>query len=65
MPDKSKGGGPKTDKGKAISSRNSITHGLAAKSWINDDEQALFDTTVEALTHDFNPQSNIEYQLNA
>lgn len=63
MSDKSKGGGPKTDKGKAISSRNSITHGLTAKNWINDDEQALFDTTVEALTHDFNPQSHIEQML--
>ena len=63
MSNKSKGGGPKTDKGKEISSRNSMTHGLTAKSWINDDEQTLFDTTVEALTHDFDPQSNIERML--
>jgi len=60
MTNKSKGGGPKTDNGKAISSRNSITHGLTAKRWINDDEQSLFDTTVEALSKDFDPQTSIE-----
>jgi len=60
MTNKSKGGGPKTDNGKAISSRNSITHGLTAKRWINDDEQSLFDATVEALTEDFDPQTSIE-----
>ena len=60
MANKSKGGGPKTDNGKAISSRNSITHGLAAKRWINDDEQDLFDAIVEALTKDFDPKTSIE-----
>ena len=60
MTNKPKGGGPKTDNGKAISSRNSITHGLTAKRWINDDEQSLFDTTAEALTRDFDPQTSIE-----
>jgi len=63
MTNKSKGGGPKTDNGKAISSRNSITHGLTAKRWINDDEQDLFDATVEALTIDFDPQTSIEQIL--
>ena len=56
-------GGPKTDKGKAISSRNSTTHGLTAKSWINDTEQELFDATLEELNQDFNPQSHIEKML--
>ena len=60
MTNKSKGGGPKTDNGKVISSRNSITHGLTAKRWINNDEQDLFDTTVEALTQDFDPRTSIE-----
>jgi len=55
--------GPKTDEGKAISSRNSITHGLTAKSWINDTEQELFDATLEELNQDFNPQSHIEKML--
>ena len=56
-------GGPKTNKGKAISSRNSTTHGLTAKSWINDTEQKLFDATLEELNQDFNPQSHIEKML--
>ena len=56
-------GGPKSDKGKAISSRNSTTHGLTAKSWINDTEQELFDATLEELNQDFNPQSHIEKML--
>ncbi len=38
--------GPKTDEGKAISSRNSTTHGLTARRWINEDEQSLFNETV-------------------
>jgi len=63
MSNKSKGGGPKTNKGKEISSRNSITHGLTAKHWINDNEQNLFDITVEALNQDFNPQTHIEKML--
>ena len=45
-------GGPKTDKGKAISSRNSTTHGLTASQWVNNDEQALFNMTVEAFMDD-------------
>jgi len=60
MTNKSKGGGPKTNNGKAVSSRNSITHDLTAKRWINDDEQDLFDATVEALIKDFDPQTSIE-----
>jgi len=53
-------GGPKTDKGKAISSRNSTTHGLTARSWLDANEQSLFDETVEAFNSDFNPQTSIE-----
>ena len=55
--------GPKTDEGKAISSRNSTTHGLTAKRWINTDEQSLFDETVKNLIVDFDPQSSIEKYL--
>jgi len=56
-------GGPKTDKGKAISSRNSTTHGLTARRWLNAEEQALFDETVEAFNNDFDPQTSIERAL--
>jgi len=64
MPSKPKhSGGPKTDKDKAISSRNSTTHGLIARRWLNDEEQALFDETVEAFNNDFDPQTSIEKAL--
>jgi len=56
-------GGPNTDKGKAISSRNSTTHGLTARRWLNAEEQALFDETVEAFNADFDPQTSIEKVL--
>ena len=61
MPNKIKNtSGPKTDEGKANSSRNSTTHGLTARRWINTDEQSLFDETVKNLTVDFDPQTYIE-----
>jgi hypothetical protein len=53
-------GGPKTDEGKALSSRNSTTHGLTARKWIDTNEQSLFDETVKNLTVDFDPQTYIE-----
>ena len=56
-------GGPKTNKGKAISSRNSTTHGLTARRWLNAEEQALFDETIEAFNNDFSPQTHIEKVL--
>ena len=52
--------GPKTDEGKAISSRNSTTHGLTARRWLNVNEQSLYDETVKNLIVDFDPQSSIE-----
>ena len=56
-------GGPKSAETKAISSRNSTTHGLTARRWINDNEQELFDTTVKALMVDFDPETYIEKML--
>ena len=53
-------GGPKSNETKAISSRNSITHGLTARRWINDNEQSLFDVTVSEFMDDFDPQTYIE-----
>jgi len=55
--------GPKTGRGKAVSSRNSVTHGLTARRWLDANEQSLFDQTVEAFSADFEPQSSIERVL--
>jgi len=55
--------GPKTDEGKAISSRNSVTHGLTARHWLDTNEQSLFDETVKNLIVDFDPQTSIEKML--
>ena len=52
--------GPKTDEGKAISSRNSVTHGLTARRWLDANEQSLYDETIKNLIVDFDPQSSIE-----
>ncbi len=41
--------GPKTGRGKAESSRNSLTHGLTARRWLDANEQSLFDETVGSL----------------
>ncbi len=56
-------GGPKSAGTKAISSRNSITHGLTARKWINNIEQELFNISVEAFIDDFNPQTYTEKAL--
>jgi hypothetical protein len=56
-------GGPKSKETKAISSRNSITHGLTARRWIDDNEQSLFDMNVKEFTVDFEPQTYIEKTL--
>ena len=64
MPKKNKNSnGPKTDEGKAVSSRNSTTHGLTARRWISVDEQSLYDETVKNLIVDFDPQTSIEKML--
>jgi hypothetical protein len=55
--------GPKTGKGKAVSSRNSLTHGLTARRWLDANEQSLFDQTVAEFSADFDPQSSIERVL--
>ena len=55
--------GPKTGRGKAVSSRNSLTHGLTARRWLDANEQSLFDETVAEFSADFEPQSSIERVL--
>ena len=56
-------GGPKTNKGKAISSRNSTTHGLTARHWQNNKEQDLYNENIVELVKDFDPQTHIERML--
>ena len=56
-------GGPKTDKGKAISSRNSTTHGLTSRHWQNSKEQDLYNENIVELVKDFDPQTHIERML--
>ena len=56
-------GGPRTGKGKAISSRNSLTHGLTARNWLDANEQSLYDETVNNLIVDFDPKTSIEKVL--
>ena len=64
MPNKIKNSnGPKTDEGRAISSRNSVTHGLTARRWLNADEQSLFSETVKNSIVYFDPQTYIEKML--
>jgi hypothetical protein len=55
--------GPKTGNGKAVFSRNSLTHGLTARRWLDAHEQSLFDLTVESFSADFEPQSSIDRVL--
>ena len=53
-------GGPKLIRVGAISSRNSITHGLTARNWLDANEQSLYDDTVKNLIVYFNPKTSIE-----
>jgi len=55
--------GPKTGKSKAVSSCNSVTHGLTARRWPDANEQSLFEQTIEAFSTDFEPKSSIERVL--
>jgi hypothetical protein len=53
-------GGPTTDQGKAVASRNAVTHGLTAKRWINPVEHQTYLT---ALNQDYQPQTVMEQTL--
>ncbi len=49
-------GGPVTKKGKQVSSRNAISHGLTAKKWINPEERESYQDFHSALIDDYQPQ---------
>lgn len=56
-------GGPITEAGKQVSSRNAISHGLTAKKWINSQEQQHYQDYLNALLKDYQPQSVMEETL--
>ena len=56
-------GGPTTALGKAVASRNAVTHGLTAKRWINPIEHQNYQTYLTALNQDYQPQTVMEQTL--
>jgi hypothetical protein len=57
-------GGPRTEEGKAASSRNSLTHGLTARqAVISGENQSDFDHLHQNLVNDRKPQGELETQL--
>ena len=56
-------GGPTTDLGKTVASRNPVTHGLTAKRWINPIEHQNYQTYLTALNQDYQPQTVMEQTL--
>lgn len=56
-------GGPVTKKGKQVSSRNAISHGLTAKKWINPQERESYQDFHSALIDDYQPQTVMESTL--
>jgi hypothetical protein len=56
-------GGPVTKKGKQVSSRNAISHGLTAKKWINPEEKQSYQDFHSALIDDYQPQTVMESTL--
>lgn len=56
-------GGPVTKKGKQVSFRNAISHGLTAKKWRNPEEKQSYQDFHSALIDDYQPQTVIESAL--
>ena len=52
--------GPKTEKGKAIAAQNSLRHGLTAKGFISDLENAEHTSLVKKLNEEYAPKGTIE-----
>src|ERR1022692_2030796 len=63
-PEKSHGGGPRTEAGKAASSQNAITFGLfATRDFIRPDEQSTYTEFAQALHADLAPVGMLELNL--
>jgi hypothetical protein len=56
-------GGPVTKRGKQVSSRNALSHGLTAKKWINPEERESYQDFHSALIDDYKPQTVMESTL--
>ena len=56
-------GGPVTEKGKQVSSRNATRHGLTAKKWINPEEKQSYRDFHNALIDDYQPRTVMEGTL--
>lgn len=56
-------GGPVTKKGKQVSSRNALSHGLTAKKWINPEEKQSYQDFHRALIDDYQPRTVMESTL--
>lgn len=53
--------GPRSDTGKAVSSRNALTHGLTAeRHFLDGDEQARFEELHSTLIKDHDPKTTLE-----
>jgi hypothetical protein len=52
--------GPKTEKGKEIAAQNSLRHGLTAKGFISDSENAEHASLVQKLNEEYAPKGTIE-----
>jgi hypothetical protein len=56
--------GPNTDEGKAVSSRNSLKHGLTSKQVVlPGEDHAEFELLRETLTSEYKPANTVESQL--
>ncbi|HEY7388635.1 MAG TPA: hypothetical protein VH640_09005 [Bryobacteraceae bacterium] len=62
---KKRGGGPKSETGKAKSSRNAITNGCQAKKTriLDDETQEEFDEVKRGWTDEFGPETYMERRL--
>ena len=57
---KKSGGGPKTAKGKSISSKNALVHGATSNNVVSDCQKVLVEQYVQELTTYYHPESPLE-----
>jgi hypothetical protein len=63
-PEKSHGGGPRTEAGKAVSSQNALKFGLfATRDFIRPEEQSIYNELAESLQNELAPEGVLEQTL--